>query len=87
MLYIVISDDNSRIVVYGITPDSIGQIIMIDIENERVLAMVTYTHKKAWQIKALCFRPNTHDKFITCGAENIKEWQMMSNQLVNVASY
>lgn len=51
------------------------------------MGVVTYSHKKAWQIKSLCFRPNSHDKFFTCGIENIKEWQMMSSQLVNVMSY
>lgn len=51
------------------------------------MGVVTYSHKKAWQIKSLCFKPNNHDKFFTCGIENIKEWQMMSAQLVNVMSY
>jgi hypothetical protein len=51
------------------------------------MGMVTYTHKKAWEIKSLCFRPDSHDKFYTCGTENIKEWQMMSGQLVNIMSY
>jgi hypothetical protein len=34
ILYLVISDDNLRLVVYGITSDLIGQIVMIDVENE-----------------------------------------------------
>lgn len=51
------------------------------------MGVVTYSHKKAWQIKSICFRPNSHDRFFTCGIENIKEWQMMSNQIVNIMSY
>ena len=50
------------------------------------MAVVTYTHKQAWQIKNICFRSSSHDKFVTCGIESIKEWQLISNQLINVSS-
>lgn len=52
-----------------------------------MMAAVTYTHKKAWQVKAMCFRPGSHDRFFTCGAESVKEWQLISGQLVNILSY
>lgn len=87
ILYVIISEDNARVVVYGLTMDAVGQLLMIDVENEEIMAAVTYTHKKAWQVKAMCFRPSSHDRFFTCGMESVKEWQLISGQLVNVLSY
>lgn len=87
ILYVIISEDNARVVVYGLTLDAVGQLMMIDVENEEMMAAVTYTHKKAWQVKAMCFRPGSHDRFFTCGAESVKEWQLISGQLVNILSY
>ena len=87
VLYVAISEDNARVVLYGLTLDAVGQLLMIDVENEEAMAAVTYTHKRAWQVKALCFRPGSHDRFFSCGMESVKEWQLISGQLVNVVSY
>lgn len=51
------------------------------------MAVATYTHKQPWHIKALCFVPNNHDKFMTCGVEHIKEWSYMSSQIIYQSSY
>ena len=87
ILYVVISEDNLRLVVYGLTADLVAQIVMVDVQNEQILGVVTYANKKPWQIKGLCFRPHSHDTFFSCGVENIKEWRMMSGQLVNIMNY
>jgi WD40 repeat protein len=34
VLYVIISDDSERVVVYGITPSMVGQLVMIDVCNE-----------------------------------------------------
>lgn len=34
ILYVIISEDNARVVVYGLTLDAVGQLMMIDVENE-----------------------------------------------------
>lgn len=34
VLYLIISDDSQRVVVYGITHEMVGQLVMIDVSNE-----------------------------------------------------
>ena len=33
VLYVAISEDNARVVLYGLTLDAVGQLLMMDVEN------------------------------------------------------
>jgi len=79
---LAISDDNSRLLLYGITPQNTGQLLLVDLHNSQLLAVCSYIHKRPWHIKALGFIPNSHDKFVTCGIEQTKSWQFQGGQLI-----
>lgn len=31
IMYVIVSEDNARVVVYGLTLDAVGQLLMIDV--------------------------------------------------------
>lgn len=67
VLQICVSEDCSRLLLFGLTPAGSGQISLIDLHNGSLLATCSYCHKQPWQVKSLAFAPHSHDKFVSCG--------------------
>ena len=48
-----LNHDDSRIVIYGIDKKAKAALILIDFTNNEPLAVVSYSHKPVWIIKAV----------------------------------
>jgi len=67
VLMVAVSEDMSRLILYGLTAEASGQVLFVDLDNSQLLAVCSYSHKQPWHVKALAFVPHSHDRFVSCG--------------------
>ncbi len=66
---VAVNYNNTRLIIYGIDKKGKASLILIDLKNNKPLAVVSYAHKPAWCIKGIEFAEESQSIFYTCGVE------------------
>jgi len=66
--------DNRHILALVLTAEFTLHILYIDQAKQQILGHTNLLYSTVHKIKDFLFYPNSYDKFITCGIQNISVW-------------